>query len=72
MRAAAPRPKPPAPAPAARPAPIPAPLPAPVVVEAEVEVAQPRSVRADLSTLGERITAKVDSHLSRLENLGDD
>jgi hypothetical protein len=55
-----------------RAAPIPAPIPAPVVVvEADVEVAQPRSVRADLSTLGERITAKVDSHLSRLESLGD-
>jgi hypothetical protein len=72
VRAPAPRPKPAAPAPPARAAPIPAPLPAPAVVEAEVDVAQPRSVRADLSTLGERITAKVDSHLSRLESLGDD
>ena len=38
----------------------------------KVEIAQPRSVRADLSTLGERITAKVDAHLSRLESLSDD
>jgi hypothetical protein len=73
VRAPAPRSQPPAPRPAVRAAPIPAPIPAPVVVvEAEVEVAQPRSVRADLSTLGERITAKVDSHLSRLESLGDE
>jgi outer membrane biosynthesis protein TonB len=72
VRAPAPRPQPPAPAPVMRAAPIPAPIPAPAVVETEVDVAQPRSVRADLSTLGERITAKVDSHLSRLESLGDE
>jgi hypothetical protein len=72
VQAPAPRPKPPAPAPAQPAAPVPAPAPLPAAVEAEVDVPQPRSVRADLSTLGERITAKVDSHLSRLESLGDE